>query len=607
MPSLTSQRLPVSPARRVSVTRWIGGLFRPESRRHRRAMVVACAFLLPLLGVCLGILVLNKAPHRSIEGKRLARRVDTVELDAKALRPPGGLVVYLEHAGRVFSSEANFHNIIPLGLWWGAAIGAAICLVLLMSVRFWTLPTTQRHTPIFPQKIPRHTIAVLCIILLCGAVLRGQRLNGPLLRDEEDTLRRNVWGRHVEDARGSTYFVGNGWNRTFFENGGANNPVLFSIFARVCNEVWQVASGRGPEWFSRMAFRFPSYIAGLAAIFAIAALGWRFADGKAGIAAAALLALHPWHIRYSVEGRGYSMAILFAILCWFWLATALRSGRWRDWAFFAASQFALLYSFTGAIYLAAAQTGVALVAIPFLKPGGGRCLIQLGRLVVCCAVTAVVYLVLMMPCATQILNYLRKETTFGVIAEPCWFSETLGAFVGGINLGIYQGEPPPEFSPVWDLRKLPTEEPALFLLIVLWLALIVIGGVRLFRRDPVVRAIIVAAVLGPTVAFIQNSLSGHYLYPWYLIYVLPALILFLAAGLRLLPMCLPMPHKMHPPVYGAMVAGYLAFFLTIVPKGFYGSNDGSTLPPTELSRGTNTYVIYPEGKVIQKYRPGTDQ
>ncbi len=581
-------------------------IFRPESARHHRAMVVACTVLVPLLVVCLSILLLIKAPHKSIEGKRLARRVDTVELDTKALRPPGGLLVYLEHAGRVFSSEANFQNIIPLGLWWGAAIGAAICVTMLGTIRFWTLPTTQRHTPILPQQIRGHAIAALCIILACAAVLRWQRLNGPLLRDEEDTLRRNVWGRHVEDANGTTYFVGNGWNRTLFENGGANNPVLFSICARISNEAWQIGSGRGPEWFSRIAFRLPSFVASLGAILAIAALGWRFADGKAGIAAAALLALHPWHIRYSVEGRGYSMAIFFAIVCWFWLATALKSGRWRDWALFAASQFALLYSFTGALYLAATQTGVALAAIPFVKPGGGRFLIQQGRVVACCAITAVVYVVLMMPCATQILNYLRKDTTYGKIAEPGWFSETLGAFVGGINLGIYQGEPPPEFSPVWDLRKLPMEQPALFLLIILWLALVAIGAIRLFRRDPTVRPVIVGVAFGPLVAFVHNSLTGHYLYPWYLIYALPAMILFLAAGLRLVPMSLPIPHTVRTPVYGAVIAGYITFFLTVVPKGFYAPNDGSNLPPIELSRGINKYIIYPEGKVVQRYRAETD-
>jgi hypothetical protein len=580
-------------------------MFRPESPRHRRAMVVACLVLVSLLLVCLSILVLIKAPHKSIEGKRLTRRVDNVELDTKVLRPPGGLLVYLEHAGRVFSSEANFHNIIPLGLWWGAAIGAVVCLVMLGTVKSWTFPTTQRRTPVLPETIPKQAIAALCIILACAAVLRWQRLNGPLLRDEEDTLRRNVWGRHVQDADGSTYFVGNGWNRTLFENGGANNPVLFSICSRVCNEAWQMGSGRGPEWFSRMAFRLPSFVAGLGAILAIVALGWRFADGKAGIAAAALLTLHPWHIRYSVEGRGYSMAIFFAIVCWFWLATALKSGRWRDWALFAASQFALLYSFTGALYLAAAQTLIALAAIPFLKPGGGRVLIQQGRLVACCAITAVIYLILMMPCATQILNYLRKETTYGKIADPGWFSETLGAFVGGINLGIYQGEPPPEFSPVWDLRKLPMEAPALLLLIILWLALVAIGAIRLFRRDPVARTVILGIALAPVAAFVQNVFSGHYLYPWYLIYALPATILFLAAGLRLVPMSLPIPHTVRTPVYGAIVAGYIAFFLTVVPKGFYAPNDGSDLPPVELSRGANKYIIYSEGKVVQRYRAET--
>ncbi len=583
------------PSTRSKIKEWWTGL----NAENRRLIIRSTFFFVICICLAFTVSYLAGSPKGSQAGKRFERRLaaEQLELKRSTLSAPQGLLLYLKLGGRLLKVEDH----TSLGLWWGGRLAAIGFIALLVTLPIWG-SMQPKAEPIEPSApVGRVFIAALCLIMTLAAFLRVQRLEGPLLRDEQDTLKRNVWGIIVEKTDGTREFQPAGWQQAFFENGGANNPIFFSLTARLSLAVWRAVFGAPEDRFSLSALRMPSLIAGVFAVGAVALLGWRLGFPLAGLSAALLLAIHPWHIRYSVEARGYSLAILWTIVGWIFLSNALRDQRWRSWILFSATQMLLLYSYSGAVYVAAVQTFGALF---FLV--SHRRFSELPRLLVPVAVSGLLYTQLMLPCVPQILNYLSKDTSFGPM-DASWAAETLGAFTAGVNLGIYQGEPPPEFAPVWDLRTLPLQNPLLALVISIVVVGFLTGFALLWRSHDVGKVLILIMVSSPLLAFMHNKITGHYLYPWYLIYALPALVLCVALALtwpgerrlwkgsqkkRLLLACSP-------------TLVFVSLFLAAVPKAWYCPVSPSA-GPHELWRGANRIVIYPEGYVLQSTQTGKD-
>ena len=81
---------------------------------------------------------------------------------------------------------------------------------------------------------------------------------------------------------------------------------------------------------SEAALRLPSALAGIAAIWALAALGTRLYGAREGLVAAGLLAFGWTPIWYSQEARPYALLLLFSIVsthCWVALLDHARSGQ----------------------------------------------------------------------------------------------------------------------------------------------------------------------------------------------------------------------------------------------------------------------------------------
>ena len=90
---------------------------------------------------------------------------------------------------------------------------------------------------------------------------------------------------------------------------------------------------------------------GIGAVCTLAILLRRCVSPLAGVLAAWLLALHPWHLRFAAEARGYSLMLcIIPILLYFWVR-AIRENRWRWWLLHSASQFALVYCYPGSLYV----------------------------------------------------------------------------------------------------------------------------------------------------------------------------------------------------------------------------------------------------------------
>jgi len=77
--------------------------------------------------------------------------------------------------------------------------------------------------------------------------------------------------------------------------------------------------------------RLPSAIAGTVAIPLLLAWGRQLRRPAAGLWAALLLALSPFHLRYSQEARHYALLMLCSLASYYVLYRAIRSKQWRWW------------------------------------------------------------------------------------------------------------------------------------------------------------------------------------------------------------------------------------------------------------------------------------
>lgn len=136
-----------------------------------------------------------------------------------------------------------------------------------------------------------------------------------------------------------------------------DHPPLLHLLARWSSNIF------GENEF---AFRLPSALVGVLALPLLIAVGQRMARPRAGLWAAFLLALSPFHLRYSQEARQYALLMTFSLAAFFWLyrviepdpkgfGKPLRSYVWH-WLGFATATVLNLYSHYGALIFLAVQT-----------------------------------------------------------------------------------------------------------------------------------------------------------------------------------------------------------------------------------------------------------
>jgi len=90
--------------------------------------------------------------------------------------------------------------------------------------------------------------------------------------------------------------------------------------------------------------RLPSFIAGLLSILVLYGFVRQLHSRSAGLLAAALLAVSPFHIVHSTFARYYALVMLFTLLTAWFLYHVLRKGRWYAWLGYAVSAFLALSS-----------------------------------------------------------------------------------------------------------------------------------------------------------------------------------------------------------------------------------------------------------------------
>ena len=513
-------------------------------------MIARFAVVLALLAVLfLGFWLRSDAPWEGEALKRAARGLDVAEpaVDRAVFRD-------FETLGGLNLGVASYRQI---GLWY-ASLAIGIVLALAAATVRWWVPLLQRRpqVPLFPGdsllRIRRLDWIALGLLLLLAVGLRAPHLDRALYFDEQDNLRRNFHG-HLEIRNdGEEIWRGAGWEEALFENRLGNNPVLLSVSAQASLRLWRAFTGADEQRFNVVALRLPVFLAGLASI---AALWWllqlwglRFAAAFA----AGLAAIHPMHIDYSLQARGYALVLLFVPLALGFAWLALRHDRWRYWLGMAFSVFLCLWSYAGSVYFALALNAgiLAFLVWHWLRSKDRGKLGPIARLLAVNAITALLYVFLITPHLPQVSYHFRN--VFELIPlETFWLFYAWSHYSTGTSFpsgeDIYELRTDAVALPEVLLHRfLPNEPvlaalqwlliPALLILGLLWLRKL---GQRKTGRPSPALLLLLLGMAAPILALIHQQFTSLYFYYWYLSYALPVVILGIAIGFhRLVLPCL---------------------------------------------------------------------
>jgi Dolichyl-phosphate-mannose-protein mannosyltransferase len=453
-------------------------------------------FLLAVTGTCLHHVIDGPKPWGKEVTKRLA--------DGKELR-------------------AKEYGII--GVWWGCAISSALGGLLLLSAPLW-MPGGRNspRKPGLPPSPSGPAFHLILMMILTGAVvIRGPELSHSLWNDEEYALRRYIHGGQIVQPNGALAFEKVTWDETLFHNFNANNHLLQSAAARLTLDAWQFLRGKSPEAFTELVVRLPSFIAGIFTIVALALAGVEMRKPSIGLGAAALLTLHPWHVRYTVEARGYSLMLLFILVAVLALLHALRRDKISSWLLFALAQAAFLLSFAGSLYVAVALNLLALWEI--LRRREIR---RLRTWIGFNLISAIPVLVWMLPSVPQLVAFLDREKVLNTPISVEW-ARDIGSHLAA---GILYNNPLPDLhlGTSWIAQQ---SAPAWIPLLGYILPILALSGFFMaLISPPASRLFVCIPLFGGLFAIAHNFATGQSMLSWYLLYLL-------------LPLCLAIPLACH--------------------------------------------------------------
>jgi 4-amino-4-deoxy-L-arabinose transferase-like glycosyltransferase len=308
------------------------------------------------------------------------------------------------------------------------------------------------------------------------------------------------------------------WKRAIYANPEANNHVLCTIETRLVHKLWRVMHGDRNVPFSEAWLRFPAFLWGMLGIGLAGYLGALLGGTRMGLATAAVLAIHPWAVRFSTETRGYSAALaclLLVMLCLHQLIVQ-RKNDWRWWATLAlALCLGMLAYLTSAVVVA----GLEIVAVVvLLRRRDWR---RLAWLMAANVLAATVFLDLYSPSIFQVSAFL-KEKASGHLApiSLAWWQDVASAFTCGEDW--HRGYLGMETMPWWQRGGL----------FVGCYGLTMVGLWQMWRRGgTAVRVCALAWLLAVAMMLLQNVLAKQAMLTWYLCPLLPGMALSMGFGL----------------------------------------------------------------------------
>ncbi|MGI9431745.1 MAG: hypothetical protein ACR2PQ_06010, partial [Myxococcota bacterium] len=266
---------------------------------------------------------------------------------------------------------------------------------------------------------------------------------------------------------------------------------------------------------------------GMLSLVAVAWLGAWLGFPWAGVAASAMLALHPWHLRYTSEVRGYTLMLLLTALGPILLLRALRLGTWSRWCAYGAAQFALLWTYPSAIYPVAALN-VGALAMLWRLHGSPRVAQTPWLRFVCVQVWGgTAWLVLMAGNIVIMGEYLASKTPRSLGLG--WLQDLGSQLVSGTVWRHGHGLADPIYP---ELVRRAVEAPIAF---EVWLigtgAIVLLGVIRIAREVRFGLVWVCVLLLPAPIGWAVAAVREDFLYTRNLIFALPMLAVVAGVGL----------------------------------------------------------------------------
>jgi hypothetical protein len=186
---------------------------------------------------------------------------------------------------------------------------------------------------------------ILAFITLAGAILRFKGLTFQSLWLDE------LGSAYVTLSKSLPQIL------THLKNHDSNPPFYFLIL-----RLWEYVFGIGEA-----SLRSLSVVLGILGVVAIYFLGKELFSKRAGLFAAALTAVNPFHIYYSQEARSYSLIFLLSILSFLFLVKTVKKPTYKNSLFYAFTCSVLLYSHYFGLFLVASQVAYVMIEFFFRK------------------------------------------------------------------------------------------------------------------------------------------------------------------------------------------------------------------------------------------------
>lgn len=421
---------------------------------------------------------------------------------------------------------ASLIVVIQIAGYWVLALCFLTWLLLWVAAPWWLADVHLRLLD-FQRPTPRDALA-LALILLFAAMLRAPLLGSSLHWDEAWTVRRAVVGGFEPDAQGTPHFETVPWRKTLWGFKKPTNHVLTSATARLCNTAWQRLTGAEPDAFHEVALRLPGFLGALLSVFLAWLLLALWGRPVAGLLAALLLALHPWHIQLGVSARAYGLVIAFSLLAAVALSVALRSRRLWAWLAFGAALGLLLWSHLYGIFLA---LGLVIAALVYVLRDTDLAfpdrMLQLARAGGALTLAGLGFLLVMGPALAQVT--LWKRLTIDASAVSL---RALGSLASALATGlpariVEPGAAHPSLA-AW-LESAPVSTAAALLLLT---GLAALGAYQLLRRPREAGAVVAGSWLGLVLAVVVSALATTMFYDRFHAYALPFWLLCVATGIE---------------------------------------------------------------------------
>jgi hypothetical protein len=307
--------------------------------------------------------------------------------------------------GFVWVEGRTFREAIAIPVWWASLVNLLLLGPLWWTLGWWLRPGELPQRPV--RRIGRRVLALLLLAMTLCLAVRLPLAERSLWWDEGWSISRVLVGYAEPDPLkpGELLHERPHWGRLLWYYAKPTNHNLYNATAAVGLAGWRAATEPASHEFDDLVFRWPALAASALTVLLLGLLLTRAGYARAGVTAAFLLALNPWHIRYGVEGRAYTFLALLSVAAALALCEALRGGRWRAWLALGALQLLLLWNQPVALYLTASLGMLAMVGIAGMPLPAAARGIQLRRLFLANGLAAMVFLQMMAPNLGQSLAW----------------------------------------------------------------------------------------------------------------------------------------------------------------------------------------------------------